>query len=222
MTTDLRVRSAELGDVRGLARVHVDTWRETYRGLMSNAALDDPSLLNWREKFWEAALTDPKYSQNTIAVASTEGTLVGIAMSGPASEDADTPQQLFVLYVYAAFHGSGVGAALLDAVIDPTAPASLWVADPNPRAQAFYRKNGFNNDGTVGIKDDVRSVRMLRANQAANVRQRFLSGTEVFPCPESREPTEFRVLGVWVATRGVENQQFSGPFAHCQKGSFPV
>jgi ribosomal protein S18 acetylase RimI-like enzyme len=162
MTVDFEVRSAELEDVQGLARVHVDTWRETYRGLMSDAVLDDPSLLSWREQFWEAALTDPKYSQNTVAVASHEGTLVGIAMSGPADEDADAPHQLFLLYVYAAFHGSGIGAALLDAVIKPTAPALLWVADPNPRAQAFYRKNGFFNDGTVRIEDDVRSVRMLR------------------------------------------------------------
>lgn len=162
MTTNFEVRSAGPGDVQGLARVHVDTWRETYRGLISDAVLDDPSLLSWREKFWEAAITDPKYSQNTVAVASHEGTLLGIAMSGPADEDADAPQQLFLLYVYAAFHGSGVGAALLEAVIGPTAPASLWVADPNPRAQAFYRKNGFSNDGTVRIEDDVRSVRMIR------------------------------------------------------------
>lgn len=162
MTIDFEVRRAEVEDVQGLARVHVDTWRETYRGLISDAVLDDPSLPRWREKFWEAALTDPKYSQNTVAVASHEDRVVGIAMSGTAEEDADSPHQLFLLYVYAAFHGSGIGAALLDSVIDPTAPASLWVADPNPRAQAFYRKNRFFNDGAVRIEDDVRSVRMRR------------------------------------------------------------
>ncbi|WP_269936527.1 GNAT family N-acetyltransferase [Arthrobacter sp. HY1533] len=164
MTTDFEVRGAELKDVQGLARVHVDTWQETYRGLISDAVLDDPSLLGWRKKFWEAALTDPKYSQNTVAVASHGGTLVGIAMSGPADEDATAPRQLFLLYVYTAFHGSGIGADLLNAVIDPTAPASLWVADPNPRAQAFYRKYGFLNDGTVRIEDGVRSIRMLRTS----------------------------------------------------------
>lgn len=85
-----------------------DTWRETYRGLMSDAVLDDPGFLSWRERFWALALTDPKYSQNTVALASQEGKLIGVAMSGPHSlEDADGPQQLYVLYVYAAFHGSG-------------------------------------------------------------------------------------------------------------------
>lgn len=163
MTINFEVRRAAPADALSMARVHVDTWRETYRGLMSDAVLDDPTLLSWREKFWTTALTDPKYRQNTAAVASYEGTLIGIAMSGPSLDDSDEPrQQLYLLYAYTKFHGSGVGKALLNAVIDPTAPATLWVTDPNPRAQAFYRKNGFVNDGAERTEDDVRSVRMIR------------------------------------------------------------
>lgn len=170
MTVNFEVRRAEPADAPSMTRVHVDTWRETYRGLMSDAVLDDPGLLDWRERFWASALADPRYEQNNVAVASHEGTLIGIAMSGPSLDDADEPQQLYVLYAYAAFHGSGVGTALLNAVIDPTAPAALWVADPNPRAQAFYGKNGFVADGAVKIEDDVRDVRMVRKIQAANAR----------------------------------------------------
>lgn len=154
-----------------MARVHVETWREAYRGLMRDAVLDDPGLMSRRERFWAAALTDPKYSQNTVAVASCEGTLIGIAMSGPAPGDVGELQQLHLLYIYAAFHGSGVGTALLNSVIDPTTPAALWVADPNPRAQAFYRKNGFVADGAVKTEDGVREVRMIRTIQAANASQ---------------------------------------------------
>jgi ribosomal protein S18 acetylase RimI-like enzyme len=166
MTINFDVRRAEPADAPSMAIVHVDTWRETYRGLMSDAVLDDPALLDWRERFWDAALTDPKYEQNTVVVASHEGTLIGIAMSGPSLDGADEPQQLYLLYTYAAFHGSGVGTALLNAVIDPTTPAALWVADPNPRAQAFYRKNGFMADGTVKVEHDVRDIRMVRTGSA--------------------------------------------------------
>ena len=31
-----------------------------------------------------------------------------------------------------------------------------WVADPNPRAQGFYRKHGFVADGTARFEDEVR------------------------------------------------------------------
>jgi GNAT superfamily N-acetyltransferase len=145
-----------------MAKVIVDSWRETYRGLMSDAVLDDPGMLSWRKDFWTAALTDPRYAQNIVAVASHDGELIGVAMSGPSLDAADGPRQLYVLYVYTAFHGSGAGAALLNAVIDPDAPAVLWVADPNPRAQSFYRRHGFVSDGAAKLDHDVREIRMVR------------------------------------------------------------
>lgn len=170
MTLNFVVRPAAPTDALSMAKVHVDTWRKTYRGLMSDAVLDDPSLLSWRERFWTAALTDPQYGQNIAAVASHEGTLIGIAMSGPSPDGPGMPQHLYVLYTYAAFHGSGVGAALLDAVIDRSSPATLWVTDPNPRAQAFYHKHGFATDGAVKIEDGVREIRMVPATDSADAR----------------------------------------------------
>jgi len=84
-------------------------------------------------------------------------------MSGPTTEeDGSSSFQLYVLYLLAAEHGSGAGTALLDAVIEPTDSAVLWVADPNPRAQAFYRKHGFRADGTVQVEDGVREIHMAR------------------------------------------------------------
>jgi GNAT superfamily N-acetyltransferase len=171
MTISFELRCAVPADVLSMARVHVDTWRETYRGLMSDGVLDDPGLLDSREKFWHEVLADSQFEQNRIVVALHRGTLVGIAMAGPCLEDGEGLSQLYVLYVYAAFHGAGVGAALLNGVVVPGAPAVLWVADPNPRAQAFYRKNGFVADGAVKIEDDVREVRMVRSIQAATAGQ---------------------------------------------------
>jgi predicted GNAT family N-acyltransferase len=69
---------------------------------------------------------------------------------------------LYVLYVCAADHGTGAGRGLLEAVIDSAEPAVLWVADPNPRAQAFYRTHGFTADGNAQVQDGVREIRMVR------------------------------------------------------------
>jgi GNAT superfamily N-acetyltransferase len=112
---------------------------------------------------WIDVLTSERYRQNRAAVAERDGELAGIAMSGPPEDAAAAwRRQLYVLYVYAADHGTGAGRALLEAVIDPAEPAALWVADPNPRAQAFYRKHGFAADGTARSGDGVREVRMVR------------------------------------------------------------
>lgn len=149
-----------------MVRVNVGCWQETYRGLMSDAILDDPDFPAARERFWTAALTDERYSENRVAVAERDGELIGIAMSGPPLDAAAAwARQLYVLYVYAADHGTGAGRALLEAVVDPGESAALWVADPNPRAQAFYRKHGFVADGTVQAADGVREIRMVRGIQ---------------------------------------------------------
>ena len=149
-----------------MARVNVRSWQETYRGLMSDAVLDDPELLAARERFWTVALTDERYRENRVAVAERDGEMVGIAMSGPPlDEEAMWARQLYVLYVQAADHGTGAGRALLEAVVDPEESVALWVADPNPRAQSFYSKHGFAPDGTVQIEDGVREIRMVRRVQ---------------------------------------------------------
>jgi GNAT superfamily N-acetyltransferase len=163
MGSSLLVRAARTQDVAQMARVHVRCWQETYRGLMSDAVLDDPGFIAARERMWTAALTDERYRQNRAAAADRDGELVGIAMSGPPRDvETGSARQLYVLYVYAAFHGAGAGRALLDAVLDPAEPAALWVTDPNPRAQAFYRKHGFAPDGAAQVEDGVREIRMVR------------------------------------------------------------
>ena len=146
-----------------MARVNVRCWQETYRGLISDAELDDPGFLAVRERFWTAALTDERHRENRVAVAERGNELIGIAMSGPALDVGGAwSMQLYVLYVYVADHGTGAGPALLEAVVDPEESVALWVADPNPRAQAFYRKHGFVADGAAQVEGEVREIRMVR------------------------------------------------------------
>jgi GNAT superfamily N-acetyltransferase len=163
VSSSLAVRRARIDDVAQMARLNVRCWQETYRGLMSDGLLDDPGFVVARERFWTAALTDERYRENRVAVAEQDGEMIGIAMSGPALDAAaEWARQLYVLYVRAVNHGTGAGQVLLEAVVDPEESIALWVADPNPRAQAFYRKHGFVADGTVHIADGVREVRMIR------------------------------------------------------------
>jgi len=145
-----------------MARMHVQSWRDTYRGLMRDEVLDDPTLVQWREEFWTTALTDEQYAGNRAAVAERDGEIVGVAMAGPPLEETSSAVQLYILYVSVAHLGEGVGLDLLNAVVRPSESVCLWVADPNPRAQAFYVKHGFRPDGADTVADGVREIRMTR------------------------------------------------------------
>ncbi|HEX6521419.1 MAG TPA: GNAT family N-acetyltransferase, partial [Streptosporangiaceae bacterium] len=85
-----------------------------------------------------AALTDERYRHDRAAVAVRDGELVGIAMSGPPEGvTAAWTRQLYVLYVYASYHGMGAGRALLEAVLDRAGWSSVRsYLRPKYRAEA--------------------------------------------------------------------------------------
>jgi ribosomal protein S18 acetylase RimI-like enzyme len=168
MSETSRVRPAQLVDVPAIAHVHVGAWAETYRGLIADRILDDPTFSSARERQWTTALTDPRFSSHRVAVAEQGHVVTGIAMSGPTAEESDA-LHLYVLYVLREWHGSGAGTSLLEAVLAPGEAATLWVADPNPRAQAFYRKHRFEADGIEKVENNLKEVHMVRPGTRTGV-----------------------------------------------------
>jgi GNAT superfamily N-acetyltransferase len=145
MTID--VRAAGLADARAIAEVHVQAWREAYARLLPRDALARLSV-DQRELRWKEILP---LSAATIWVATDDERVVGFAGAGPA-RDADAPRELELqsIYLLASHYGTGAGQRLLEGVLGD-ARASLWVADDNPRARAFYARNGFLPDGTTKL-----------------------------------------------------------------------
>jgi len=154
------VRPATAGDAEAIARVHAQSWRETY-----GRFVDDPDTNPWfgverRIDMWSTTLRD---ADAPVMVAIADGEIIGFAAAKSTPEpEAVRPEELTMLYVVAAAHGTGAGQALLDAVLTDR-PASLWVAADNPRAEAFYRRNRFRPDGAESAFGPIpRTVRMVR------------------------------------------------------------
>jgi L-amino acid N-acyltransferase YncA len=139
------VRPATATDAEAIAAVHIAAWRDTYTRLLPPGALDDLDPVARAER-WTQIIAD---DVTTVLVAELGRRIVGWA-SVSEGRDADAPRPLEVegIYVLTAALGSGAGQALLDAAVGD-APAYLWSAADNPRAQAFYRRNGFVPDGTT-------------------------------------------------------------------------
>ena len=162
MTTDVAVREAVLDDAAGIARVHLQAWRESYAHLLPASALaglqQGPREAKWRE------IITTSGSNVWVACAGTD--IVGWASAGAGRDDgAPRPRELNGLYVLASHYGSGAGQMLLDAALGDGG-AYLWIAENNPRAFAFYRRNGFVPDGTMAMHElvgtPVRILRMVR------------------------------------------------------------
>jgi GNAT superfamily N-acetyltransferase len=150
-------------DADEIARVHVQGWAETYSQLLPTQFYDADTIAR-REQMWTTLLTDISRLPR-LRIARSSSRIVGLALAGP-STGTSSPRalELQILYVLRSHHGTGVGQALLDAVIG-IEPAQLWVAEENPRANAFYRRNGFVPDGNRVVDTDANDlveVRLVR------------------------------------------------------------
>lgn len=159
----LIIRNPHAHEAEVLADLHLTAWEETYSGQFPPSEWGEEAR-RARIQMWTAICTAPRPGDR-FAVAERGGKVVGIAASGISREDsAPVEPELWLIYLLASEQGSGAGQSLLDAVVGSDA-ASLWVLEDNPRARAFYSRNGFRFDGTRKFSgfdtagDEIRLVR---------------------------------------------------------------
>ncbi|MBK9080570.1 MAG: GNAT family N-acetyltransferase [Rhizobiales bacterium] len=142
----VRVHPATPGDAEDAARLHCESWRATYRGLLPEALIDALTVerrqAQWRD--WLAR------GEDGLFVAEDEGeALAGILRVAPAegtaAQGAET--EIDLLHVRADLQGRGVGAALLRAgarwaARERPGPVGLWVIAGNERAARVYARLG--------------------------------------------------------------------------------
>ncbi|GAA4714377.1 Ribosomal protein S18 acetylase RimI [Promicromonospora umidemergens] len=159
------VRPAVLDDAEAIAVVHHTSWVQTYSDLLPVAHWESDTV-DGRAQRWHERLSEE--APGNLSVAVVDKQVVGFAKAGATRRKSGVPlpvrsDELLALYVLSERHGTGIGALLLGAVLPPTAPAELWVADANPRARRFYEKHGFLPDGARFIDDlNFALIRMVR------------------------------------------------------------
>lgn len=152
-TAGFDTRKAELSDVDDIAEIHVDSWRKAYTGIIPQGVLDGLSVTSRAERLREY-LSNTSLGTHTYVVSNLD-TVVGFATIGPARDlDAEPGfNELYAIYLRADSWGSGAGRELLRVTLEehPSPTTWLWVLQANERAQRFYRRNGFQADGTERI-----------------------------------------------------------------------
>ena len=157
------IREARPEDAPAIARVHVDSWRSTYTGIVPDEHLAALSYER-REQGWRDALSNPDHP-NFVYVAEDEaGNVVGFACGGPEREGhPDYKGELYAIYLFAQSQHRGLGRQLTQAIARRLVNASIssmlvWVLAGNP-GRAFYEALGgqylFEKKITIGEKELV-------------------------------------------------------------------
>ncbi|MGD6819051.1 N-acetyltransferase family protein [Metabacillus sp. 84] len=132
-----KIRKAAEEDIKAIAKVHVDSWRSTYREIVDSDYLRS---LTYEEKEKQWAQAD----LNQLILAEDEdGRIVGFSSYGKErSEKHGFDSEIYAIYLYEEVQRKGIGSALLLNSIDDLIQMGhqsvlVWVISDNP-ARGFY------------------------------------------------------------------------------------
>jgi ribosomal protein S18 acetylase RimI-like enzyme len=139
----VRIRPASHDDAEAIARVHVQAWHETYRGMVPDGLIAEQTVAGRTER-WRAILAEAPI----VRVAEDDGMIVGFGSAGRRMSQAlGTDGEITALYLLDSIKRRGVGRALLTELFAALAAGGfvsvgLWVAVENAAARRFYEVLG--------------------------------------------------------------------------------
>jgi len=152
------IRAARVDDAEALARVHIDSWRAAYKGLVPESYLEKLDYEKRAERFHQF-LSQPGTDDNFLIEFDRE--IAGFLTVG-ASRDGDLDQaatgEIWGIYLAQAFWRQGIGTALYRfgeklLISRGYNQAILWVLEENNQARRFYEAMGFFVDGVERVYD---------------------------------------------------------------------
>lgn len=142
----VNIRTANAHDAAAIAKVHVESWRTTYKGIVPDDFLASLSY-EQREQLWRQIFTDPSRS-NLVYVAEDErGSIVGFISGGPErTGETLYTSELDAIYLLAPYQGQGIGRRLAVTLVNRLIQEGMtsllvWVLAANP-ARKFYERLG--------------------------------------------------------------------------------
>jgi len=141
---EITLRQATIADCLAVARVHVQSWRESFTGTVPQTFLDRMSVVR-RAKAFEKGFASDVYQ---MFVAETrENGIVGFADFGKMRDnDGAYEAELYAIYLLHDFQRQGIGAKLFDLgvkylIANGMNSMSLLALEASPY-KSFYEKMG--------------------------------------------------------------------------------
>jgi GNAT superfamily N-acetyltransferase len=156
--TQFELRRAGLDDARRIAEIHVESWRETYAGMMPAATLAGLDVEEWTRR-WRGDLADEDPAVATFLAADEAGS-AGFGLCRRQRSEKLLPLgfsgEITSLYLLGRMQRRGVGRRLLAAMAahllgQGCAAAAVWVFREAAHARAFYEAHGAEPTGVAGV-----------------------------------------------------------------------
>ena len=144
--TSCHVRAAVLADAEGIAIVHVDSWKETYSGIVPQDFLNSMSYEH-RTEAWRKFFSESHPFEKAFVVENQIRGIVGFAVAGKSREPSFAYEgELRAIYLLKNLHRQGLGKLLFEKCVEAIhgfgfQSMFVWVLRKNP-ALNFYLRMG--------------------------------------------------------------------------------
>lgn len=148
----MTIRAATIEDLRNIANLHANSWREVYKPVLSEQYLKDEVIAE-RTALWTERLNSPAPNQ-LVLVAEKDNNFVGFICCFAANHK-EYGSIIDNLHVNASYKGQGFGKRLINAALDwllvhyANEPLYLEVLECNPKAIGFYQSIGAKDLATA-------------------------------------------------------------------------
>jgi GNAT superfamily N-acetyltransferase len=141
---EIHIRRAIKDDISAIAKVHVDSWKTTYKGIFSNGILDNITY-DQREKLWESIFQKEDGHQFRFVAETLNGKIIGFIDGGVERTGTyNCDGELYAIYILQEYQGMKIGQRLFQALLfdckkDNMQSLLVWVVANNP-SKKFYEK----------------------------------------------------------------------------------
>jgi GNAT superfamily N-acetyltransferase len=145
-TSSIVIRPALAEDAEAIARVRVDSWRETYRGMIPQAYLDAMQLETSRA-MWEKVLAAGSPAVG-VFVAERGTEIIGFSSGNRLAQPKHGfDSELSAIYIRREFQHAGIGRRLVAQIARSQRALGasgliVWVIAGNKAARTFYERLG--------------------------------------------------------------------------------
>jgi ribosomal protein S18 acetylase RimI-like enzyme len=170
----VNIRLANSADCSAIANLHIESWRNAYRGMFSDKYLDE-DIFAERRRLWAERFQNPTPTQHIIVGEDDSNirngptaNLIGFACAF-AHEDPRWGSYLDNLHVLPSLKRQGIGARLTGhiaawcAQTSPQEGMHLYVLEQNLNARKFYERiGGVVVEELVWLSPDGGNLKSLR------------------------------------------------------------
>ena len=143
---NIKIRKAKTGDEKILAFIQTESWKNSFKGIISETDLEKYTNITKAEEMYSRVLKE-KYAENFILEIDGKPHCIAAWSKARNSEFSDSAE-LICIHSLCDNWGKGYGSIMMNHIINEIKSAGfksvlLWVFEKNTFARGFYEKHGF-------------------------------------------------------------------------------